>query len=101
MDERSIEWLRLLPADSRFVVQGGPPGLAELLADRLGPNPNAFLGWRVGPRQLPATDSYQAVVLINPRGISRGHLRALGFGRTLSFCALPSLADPRMFAPLG
>src|SRR6266581_3143898 len=101
MDERSIEWRWLLPSDSRFTIHGRPPGLAGLLADRLGPNPNAFLGWRLGSQQLPPADAYQSMVLINPRGISRNHLRAMGFERTLSLCALPSLADPRVFAPLA
>jgi hypothetical protein len=40
------------------------------------------------------------MVLLNPRGIHAAELRARGFDQTLAFSILPSLADPRVIAPL-
>src|SRR5450631_2545564 len=100
LDERSLEWLRLLPADARFAVEGGSPRLHALLRERLAPQPTAFVGWGLSRRQMPASAGYGSMVLINASDVSAAQLRALGFACTLSFTVLPSLADPRVFAPL-
>lgn len=100
IDERSVEWLRLLAPATRFPVNSAPPGLREVLSGRLGPDPNAYFGWRVDRSQLPPAGQVEAMVLLNPSHIAVADLRALGFSHTVSFSVLPSLADPRVLAPL-
>lgn len=100
MDERSVDWLRLLPPGARFTLERPPSELRNLLSPRIGPGANAYLSWRPKLAQLPALDAYQSVVLVNPRGITPETLRTRGFAHTLAVCALPSLADPRVYAPL-
>jgi hypothetical protein len=100
IDERAVEWLRLLPPTTRFAAADVPPSLRGVLAERLGPQPNAYLGWRVARPDLSSADAFDAMVLINSSGRSVRALREVGFGRTLGFSVLPSLADPRVFAPL-
>jgi hypothetical protein len=99
LDERAVEWLHLLPTTSQF-GEGTPASLRAHLASRISRTPNSYVGWEARPAHLPPPDGYQAMVLLNPRGVTVPQLQARGFPRSLAYCVLPSLANPRVFAPL-
>lgn len=100
MDDRALEWLHFLPADSQFVVDGAPGAFRDLLLHRCGPSGDSFLGWGCSASNLPDLTPYQSVVLVNPRHVKLAGLVAGGFGHIRSFAILPSMADARFMIPL-
>ncbi|MCC6176374.1 MAG: hypothetical protein IT305_13795 [Chloroflexi bacterium] len=105
MDRRSVEWLQLLPPDTRFVVDGAPGPFRDLLAERLDDDADGaaegYLGWATTPHALPDLTRYRSAVLVKPRGVGPSMLRAAGFSYTVGFAALPSLGATHWLAPLA
>ncbi|MCC6176362.1 MAG: phosphotransferase [Chloroflexi bacterium] len=99
MDDRSADWLHLLPPGSRFVPGNVPPPYVELLGDRLTPDGEGYLGWRIDGRAAPALSRYRWVILVNPRRLRASDLQAEGFSQTLEFSVLPSLDAARWYMP--
>jgi hypothetical protein len=99
LDDRSLDWLHLLPADCRFVAHEVPADFRALLGRRITADGDSYLGWNVDRRSLPDLTRYEAVVLVNPRGVGPSELSSVGFKETRRFQALPSLREARWLIP--
>jgi hypothetical protein len=99
LDDRSIDWLFLLPPTSRFVADGAPSTIRALLEGRIASDGDSYLGWHAGPEALGRLSAVQSAVLVNPHGISPLDLDRLGFSETREFTALPSFNETRWLMP--
>lgn len=100
MDDRSVEWLHLLPPN-QCVVGDCPPALRHLLSPHIDADGKTYFGWREESSRLGQLDAYESLALLDPRGIRPKALQDRGFPQVLRFAVLPSIADARWFVPLA
>lgn len=101
-NERSLDWMQLLPSGSELFAARLPAALRELLRVRTASNGDTYLGYRTSASEVPNLERYRAVALVKPRGLALiSRLRDAGFPHILAFSVIPSLANPRVFLPIG
>lgn len=100
MDDRTLSWIHLLPRDARFLPSPLPDELLALLGHRIDQTGNIWLGWHASPGDLPPLSGLEAVVLLEPCGVTPEWLRSKGLGHIRSFAVLPHFGDARWFVPL-
>jgi hypothetical protein len=99
VDDRAVDWLYLLPPDSRFVADRVPSAFHDVLGSRLSRAGHSYLGWDSDSRILDTLPRYESAVLVNPRGLAHADLESIGFRETQVFSALPSLGEARWLIP--
>jgi Phosphotransferase enzyme family len=100
MDERWLSWLQLLPHAAAIAPWRAPDELVEQLGARASRHADTVLAWRPQRADLAALAHARALVLVNPHGIGRTHLKAIGLPHIRAFAVVPSLRDARWFIPL-
>src|SRR5215212_9557934 len=100
MDERSLSWLHLVPCDSAIAPWRAPAELVELLGARAGQHAGTLLAWQPTRADQATLAQARSLALVNPSGIGRAQLKAIGLPHIRAFAAVPSIHDARWFIPL-
>lgn len=101
MDERSLDWIHLLPPDNQILVQNAPDALRKLLERQAASvTSNTLLTYHFSSKDTARLREYESAVLVNPRGTVSADLNRAGFRHTSAFVVLPSLSRPKWYVPL-